>query len=42
MVAVQPGELFLRRRFRRPLPPVEDWYVRWHAEPIAVTIDGIV
>jgi len=43
MVAVQPGELFLRRRLRRPLPLVENWYLRWHTEPIVpLTIDGLV
>jgi GNAT superfamily N-acetyltransferase len=43
MVAVQPGELFLRRRFRRPLPLVENWYLRWHTEPVVpLTIDGRV
>ena len=43
MVAVQPGELFLRRPFRRPLPLVENWYVRWHTDPVVpLTIDGRV
>jgi len=43
MVPVRPGELLLRRRFRRPLPLVENWYVRWHTEPVVpLTIDGRV
>jgi len=43
MRAVQPGELYLRRRFRRPLPLVESWYVRWHGEQIVpLTIHGLV
>ncbi len=43
MRAVQPGELYLRRRFRRPLPLVENWYVRWHGEQIVpLTIHGRV
>ncbi|MGZ4335437.1 MAG: hypothetical protein ACXVRJ_14350 [Gaiellaceae bacterium] len=43
MAAVQPGELFLRRRFRRPLPLVENWYVRWHTDRVVpLTIDGRV
>jgi len=35
MRAVEPGELYLRRRFRRDRPLVEGWYVRWHGEEIA-------
>jgi hypothetical protein len=43
VVAVQPGELFLRRRLRRPLPLVENWYLRWHTEPIVpLTIEWLV
>jgi GNAT superfamily N-acetyltransferase len=39
MEAVRPGELFLRRRPRRPLPLVENWYVRWHrARVVPLTI----
>jgi hypothetical protein len=34
MEAFRPGELFLRRRLRRPLPLVENWYVRWHAAKV--------
>lgn len=43
MVAVQPGELFLRRRIRRDLPLVEDWYVRWHGtKTVPLTIHARV
>jgi GNAT superfamily N-acetyltransferase len=43
MRAVEPGELYLRRRFRRDLPLVANWYVRWHGSPVApLTIDGRV
>jgi GNAT superfamily N-acetyltransferase len=30
MEPVRSGEVYLRRRFRRDLPFVEDWYVRWY------------
>ena len=43
MQPVQPGELYLRRRFRRDLPLVTGWYVRWHGKKVApLTIDGRV
>ena len=43
MQPVQPGELYLRRRFRRDLPLVTSWYVRWHGKKVApLTIDGRV
>jgi hypothetical protein len=43
MRAAEPGELYLRRRFRRNVPLVADWYVRWHGERVApLTIDGLV
>jgi GNAT superfamily N-acetyltransferase len=35
MRAVEPGELYLRRRFRRDLPLVANWYVRWHGKRVA-------
>ena len=43
MQPVQPGDLYLRRRFRRNLPLVENWYMRWHGKKVAtLTIDGPV
>jgi hypothetical protein len=43
MAPVRPGELYLRRRLRRNLPPVENWYMRWHGKKVAtLTIDGPV
>ena len=43
MAPVQPGELYLRRRFRSDLPLVANWYVQWHGTKVApLTIDGPV
>jgi GNAT superfamily N-acetyltransferase len=43
MIAVRPGELYLRRRLGLRQPLVAGWYVRWHAEKVApLTIDGRV
>jgi GNAT superfamily N-acetyltransferase len=41
MEPVRPGELYLRRRFRRNLPLVKDWYVRWYGtKTVPLTIDN--
>jgi len=43
MAPVRPGELYLRRRFRRDLPLVANWYIQWHGRKVAtLTIDGPV
>jgi hypothetical protein len=43
MAPVRPGELYLRRRFRRNLPFVANWYIQWHGRKVAtLTIDGPV
>jgi GNAT superfamily N-acetyltransferase len=43
MEPVLPGELYLGRRFRRPVPLVERWYARWRIPKIVpLTIDGMV
>ena len=40
MEPARPGELYLRRRFRRDLPLVQGWYVKWHGQKtIPLTID---
>jgi GNAT superfamily N-acetyltransferase len=34
MEPVRPGEVYLRRRFRRNIPLGKGWYIRWHSEKV--------
>jgi len=34
MEPLEPGEVYLKRRFRRDLPLGKGWYIRWHGEKV--------